>query len=71
MALSFGSQYNEIGRKIGENLIKNYGFSSPMIQFGVGLQVSQIYHLFGLVMVQLTEHLKQTSIQKTLMKKRV
>ena len=31
--ISFGSQYNEIGRKIGENLIKNYGFSSPMIQF--------------------------------------
>ena len=26
-------QYNEIGIQIGENLIKNYGFSSPMIQF--------------------------------------
>tara|TARA_B100000123_G_scaffold29375_1_gene19847 strand:+ start:225 stop:1832 length:1608 start_codon:yes stop_codon:yes gene_type:complete len=41
-ALSFGSQYNEIGRKIGENLIKNYGFSSPMIQFGAGASKSNL-----------------------------
>lgn len=41
-ASKFGQEFNDIGKKIGENLIKNYGFKSPMTQFGAGASKSNL-----------------------------
>lgn len=41
-ASTFGDEYNDIGKKIGQNLISNYGFKSPMIQFGAGASKSNL-----------------------------
>tara|TARA_B100001287_G_C22665436_1_gene522585 strand:+ start:303 stop:1910 length:1608 start_codon:yes stop_codon:yes gene_type:complete len=41
-ALTFGDEYNQIGEKIGQNLISQYNFKSPMIQFGAGASKSNL-----------------------------